>query len=343
MHKIPVFSLIGFVSLLLIASILIFVASVGVGNFLYPGKLLNLAPIIMILLIIATILSVIAIAKKELPKALWIFNIVAVIGLVMFPIQLGNKNLYVVLNSYDLNTIYRFNASLQSLKHFSIDDFRKKSLLMSAVREHDIAQAKEVILDASDREKSEALVWAQSFEMIKILVDNGADVNYVNDQNLGILNSGCTTSHHSSYQATKFLIEHGINTELVNMQSRGSEETPLHCGDRCSFDKSNNCQDEYRNVELMLQYGANPNIKNLNGETPIFTVSDASKKILIDHGADVSVINNYGETLLFRVQDLDLFKLLVQKGIDLNHKNRLGKTALEMTRNEKIREYFHTN
>ena len=343
MNKVPVFSLLGFVSLLLIASILIYIASVGVGNFLYPGKLLHLAPIILILLVIATILSVISIKKKEHPKALWIFNIVAVVGFVIFPIQLGTKNLYVVLNNYDLNTIYRLSDSIQSLKQFSIDDLRQKSLLMNAVRTHDIDQAEKVILDASDREKSEALVWAQSFEMIKILVDNGADVNYVNDQNIGILNSGCTTSHHSSYQATKYLIAHGINTELLNMQSRGSKETPLHCGDRCSFDKSNICQDEYKNIELMLQYGANPNIKNFNGETPIFTVSDASKKILIDNGADLSVVNNNGETLLFRVQDLDLFKLLVEKGIDINHKNRLGKTALEVTRNEQIREFFHAN
>ncbi len=343
MQKIPVFSLIGLVSLLLIASILIYIASVGVGNFLYPGKLLNLAPIIMILLIIATILSVIAIVKKELPKAVWIFNIVAIIGFVMFPIKLGNQNLYVVLNSYDLNTIYKLNNSIQLLKQFSIDDLRKKSLLMSAVRKHDIAQAKNAILDASEREKSEALLWAQSFEMIKLLVDNGADVNYVNDQNIGIANSGCATSHHSSYQATKYLISHGLNPELLNMQSRGFKETPLHCGDRCSFDKSNVCQDEYRNIELMLHYGANPNIKNHNGETPIFTVSDESKKILINNGADISVVNNNDETILFRVYDLELFKKLVQKGIDINHKNRFGKTALEVTRNEKIREYFNAN
>lgn len=343
MHKIPLFSLIGFISLLFIAFILIYIGYIGVENFLYPGKLMNLSPIIFILLIIALILSGIGIIRKELPKALWIFNIIVIICFMLFPIKLRNKNLYVILNNYGVETIFQFKDIMLSLKQFSMDNLRKMPPIMTAVRQNDIVQAKKIIENesASDGEKSEALLWAQSFEMIKLLVDNGANVNYLDEWNNGILNSGCTTTHHSSYRATKYLITHGLDKKLLSIQSKGFKETPLHCGDSCYFDKGNDCQDEYRNIELMLQYGANPNIKNLNGETPIFTVSDVSRKILIDNGADVSVVNNNGETILFRVQDLELFKTLVQKGLDINHKNNQGKTALEMTRSKIIRDYYY--
>ena len=241
-----------------------------------------------------------------------------------------------------MNTIYGLKDSILSLKNISADSFRTIPAIMLAVRKNDIDDAKTILTnnDATSIEMSEALLWAQSFEMIKALVEHGADVNYYDARNSNLLNSGSATSHHSSYKSTKYLFEHGMNSVLLDMQSKTSKETSLHYGDRCFMDRTKVCSDEYRNIELLLQKGANPNIKNYKGQTPIFTVSDKSKQILIDNNADIFVIDNNGETVLFEVRDLKLFKLIVDKGVDLQHKNNYGKTALESTNSKEIIAYY---
>ena len=87
----------------------------------------------------------------------------------------------------------------------------------------------------------------------------------------------------------------------------------------------------------MCKHGSNPNVKNYEGQTPIFTFRYKSKKILIDYGSDIFALNNKGDTVLFRVQDLELFKFLESKGVDIKHKNKLGQTILDVTKNAEIR------
>lgn len=343
MKKTLVLQIISSLLLLLIASIISYVAIVGVTNFLAVGNVVKfLSPIILLLLIISIALSAIVVLKKDVQKKLAIVNLLIAGGFIFFPIQIGNKNFYVVLNSYGMNTVYGFKDSILSLKDISTDSFRTIPNIMLAVRKNDIGNARAILTnnDATVREKSEALLFAQSFDMIKLLVENGADVNYLDNNNNNLLNSGSATSHHSSYKSSKFLFEHGMNPNLLDVQSKLFKETSLHYGDRCFMDKTKVCSDEYQNIEFLLNKGANPNIKNYKGQTPIFTVSDKSKQILIEHNADISVIDNNGETILFRVMDLELFKLLIDKGVDLQHKNNYGKTALESTKSKEIIAYY---
>ena len=51
--------------------------------------------------------------------------------------------------------------------------------------------------------------------------------------------------------------------------------------------------------EELLKLGADVNVRNNDGETPIFTtVDDAAIPLFIEHGADLSIRNNKGETVL---------------------------------------------
>ncbi|MEJ2498873.1 MAG: YIP1 family protein [Sulfurovaceae bacterium] len=217
-----------------------------------------------------------------------------------------------------------------------------KSALLIAVEKNNIAEVQKLLEQGMDVNEIDSLfkvtplLRSQSFEMTKLLVENGADVN-VAINNITVLNN--KRAYCSSYEITKYFFEHGLKDEVINFQN-ALKETALHHGDRCSFCENYEYEDGSKNIELLLQHGANPNVKDYEGETPIFTVRDKSKKLLIDYGADIFALNNKGDTVLFRVQDLELFKFLERKGVDIKHKNKLGQTILDVTQNAEIRNYL---
>ena len=74
-------------------------------------------------------------------------------------------------------------------------------------------------------------------------------------------------------------------------------------------------------VELLLSRGISPNIKDSNGETPIFDCARKAKlkiaKILINNKANINIENTRKETplhLACHKGDLDFIKLLVENG-----------------------------
>jgi ankyrin repeat protein len=122
-------------------------------------------------------------------------------------------------------------------------------------------------------------------------------------------------------------------------------------------------------MKLLLDKGANPNMRNKLGETAlVWSVHDISKvKLLLDHGADANALTNEGntpllaacvgqgqnevislllekganalarnarnETTLMRVSlygDTSIARLLLNKGVDINEKNNNAETALLM-------------
>lgn len=77
-----------------------------------------------------------------------------------------------------------------------------------------------------------------------------------------------------------------------------------------------------RIVEVLLNAGADVNIKKRNGESPI---ADAScydhyevAKILLEHGADPNVVAYQGLTPLTQVENVQMVELLLQYGADPN-------------------------
>ena len=109
--------------------------------------------------------------------------------------------------------------------------------------------------------------------------------------------------------------------------------------------------DDIPSVLRLIDQGADVNVRDENGETPLHYVSDPellkilidhsadvnaanrtdgdtplhknarrphSAKILIDNGADVGATNRYGQTVLHMCPDVDTLKLLVGAGVDVN-------------------------
>lgn len=95
-------------------------------------------------------------------------------------------------------------------------------------------------------------------------------------------------------------------------------------------------------VEFLIKCGADINLKNSEGETPLYLVSRegrvAMTELLLKHGADVNLKNNRGETLLHSIARygslydyIDAKLVLFMKyGADANIKNNKGNTPLHL-------------
>jgi ankyrin repeat protein len=91
----------------------------------------------------------------------------------------------------------------------------------------------------------------------------------------------------------------------------------------------NNLFDIYK---ILIANGADVNLTNLNGFTPLMYASDIEiVKDLIKHGAYVNAKSTYRETALtlkYESENIELIKCLIENGADVNIKDYEGKSLL---------------
>lgn len=149
--------------------------------------------------------------------------------------------------------------------------------------------------------------------VIQFLLECGADPNSVYDV------TGATPLHSASENDTEYsvaicrlLLESGAN---INAQEKDGY-TPLHTA---AYNAPNNAM-------FLLNNSADPNIKNKEGETPIFLASGfreiESVKSLLRAGADPGIVDAEGRNAIFGVlespggQKFQTVKLLTSAGAD---------------------------
>jgi len=82
-------------------------------------------------------------------------------------------------------------------------------------------------------------------------------------------------------------------------------------------------------VEFLLEHGADPNIKNNDGSTPLHYAADNSKvvEVLLEHGADLNIRDKYGATPLHDAAENghpEVVELLLEHGADPNIQNNMA-------------------
>lgn len=184
-----------------------------------------------------------------------------------------------------------------------------------------------------------------------------ADPKQVNAQGLTALSSEIASC--PIYNRVKAWIERGadVNFKYPSRRDDGGDSL-LH---RCKVPEvtqlllkagaNPNVQDRHGRTPLfyanpatmaiLLQYHADPNITDSNGQTPIFTASTASTRFLLRANAKIDVIDKKGrtpifyadsvETPIFHVDSVKKIHLLLAVGADVNIKDHSGDTPLTLT------------
>ncbi|XP_059174811.1 ankyrin repeat and KH domain-containing protein 1-like [Physella acuta] len=164
-------------------------------------------------------------------------------------------------------------------------------------------------------------------EMIRLLVQEGANVN---------------ASHYykSPLMSTKdpnvmeLLIELGADVNVI-VEKYGNSYSALtftldDCERGCTIDNL------LERVNVLLQNGANVNVEDKLGNTPLMDASQKSDmekvlRALLQAGANVNQKNNNGESALYFAANLESIanaKVLLEFKADINLKNNTGQTPL---------------
>ncbi|RHZ56270.1 uncharacterized protein CDV56_104947 [Aspergillus thermomutatus] len=214
---------------------------------------------------------------------------------------------------------------------FSIDTVGRKTPLMRAVENRNRSLLVAVLkLGANPNERCDLAVNSplggavklKRADMVRLLLEHGADPNMVRPNPRPPL---CEAVMAGSYAIAQQLLSAGANTELAD---RGSGMTALHLAaslGRIQFVRlllregaNINSQDRYRGTplhcaqtleicEFLIDRGADPNIRDKEGRTPIFSHDYAKVQLLLRRGANVNIKDNNGHTpLMWLVHEHEL-------------------------------------
>ena len=233
--------------------------------------------------------------------------------------------------------IFSFHCLAKGMNREFYDAVRKGNLALV----EKMVSADPSLINKKD-EDCTPLNWAAEagqLEMVKYLINKGADVNSRNNIKDTPLKRACSMMTEKKEQAVvyytiaKLLIEHGADVNAkCGISAWGGfdlNQTPLH-----SAAENGN----FEMVKLLVEHGADVNAMNYEGATPLRTaiVWGHNKdiiKYLIFNGSDVNIKdktegNSIFLEFLMRWKDLEIAKMILEHGANINEPDNKGRTAL---------------
>ncbi|KAJ5166727.1 uncharacterized protein N7482_005508 [Penicillium canariense] len=206
--------------------------------------------------------------------------------------------------------------------------------------------------DKSERTPLLYAVRESTPDMVKLLLDNGADVNHETTTSMRpllraasfgstaivdiLLHAGAEVNAKNAHGETalwdavrcdnisvaKLLLQHGAE---ANVHNNYGETVLLEA-----------VKEELEEMALMLiQHGTDPNLRDKDGVVPLLHAVGQDNcpmtKILVQNGADINIQGHHGESALFfavRTNSIAMAELLLEMGADPNLRNSKGETPL---------------
>ena len=202
---------------------------------------------------------------------------------------------------------FRFDIeAAQSGNTAAILDLLKKGLDVNARDDQD---GRTILMHAT---------WFGHIDVMRILIDKGADVNAKNKNGATAL---ILAADKGNAEIVSFLIDKGAD---FNAKDKNGTALIL------AADKGN-----AEIVSFLIDKGADINMKDSLGYTPLMKAvgrgHTSTMRILLDKGADVNTRTNDGYAALTYGAGsghTDIVRVLIDKGADVNSKSSIGYTAL---------------
>ncbi|MBP5427580.1 MAG: ankyrin repeat domain-containing protein [Clostridiales bacterium] len=194
-------------------------------------------------------------------------------------------------------------------------------------------------INAISKNSSTALMIAGKYgsaELVKYLVENGADVNLIEEFELGIMKvlKGFYPGELVGHTVLRCMFERNdINmiNYLLNKGARLDSRDSLGCTELMQACLKNDTV----MANSLIDLNANVNAENIFGDTPLKYACDNNNMELVNYlvetGADINQKNLTEETVLMSVCEQgnsNLAKYLIEKGANINLKDIVGDTAL---------------
>lgn len=175
-------------------------------------------------------------------------------------------------------------------------------------------------------------------ECLYMFLDHGLDVDIRDGSGDTALHIVCKTYWYS-HVVKRTLLDMGVNVNAKNIQG----QTALHiiCSQKDMMD-----EDFRDDLALFIQEGAEINVKDVNGQTPLFSAVECDKttlitvEILLDMGADANVSNICGITALHMAafRNASLVEMLLDHGANGMARDMHGDTPISYAFNAKFQE-----
>ncbi|CAB9497493.1 repeat domain-containing protein 55 [Seminavis robusta] len=162
------------------------------------------------------------------------------------------------------------------------------------------------LLEHTDQHGNGCIYWARNHQVLRRLLDRGANPNQANEHGYTPLHSGCASWRHDD--DIQLLLEGGAD---INARTTEKLLTPLHV-----VCKGQNIV----TAELFILHGADLSAKDYQGNTPLHLLCqtkghEAYVGRLLRKGAPVNMQNNKGETPLHIACGYKVDERLVRAGL----------------------------
>jgi len=240
----------------------------------------------------------------------------------------------------------------------NVQDSEEQTPLIIATKCNDIEIARLLIeaganLNIQDNYGNTALIIASktgNIEIINILIDAGATIDIENKNGDDALSCGIRYDYQKVIKMVTFASENDIDPDEIQYDDIPAKITNHLIKHVVNIDRQNKygmtplmfvCTYSFRttkNVELLLEKGANLNIQDKDGNTALihaakfgYTLYAGIVNCLIKANANLNIQNADGTTALIRASycgRTEIVNLLIKAGANLNIQDEAGNTAL---------------